>query len=153
MSRASAQDASSDAALDLDDYLPYLVNRVGIGIATAFSRALEPHSLSVPMWRVLAVLAQQGEQRQIDLAQQTSIDASTLSRLIKTVQDLGYVSRTRSAASQREVTIALTPRGRAVTRALIPVALDYEAMATEGLSPREIEMLKTLLRRVYGNMG
>jgi DNA-binding MarR family transcriptional regulator len=152
MTRAAARETKPDAALDLDEYLPYLVNRVGIQIATAFSRALEPYSLSVPMWRVLAVLAQQGGQRQIDLAQHTSIDASTLSRLIKTVQDLGYVSRTRSAASQREVTIALTPRGRAVTSALIPVALDYETMATEGLTVREIETLKTLLRRIYGNM-
>jgi len=41
-------------------------------------------------------------QRQIDLAQRTSIDASTLSRLIKTVQALGYVTRARSRASGRE---------------------------------------------------
>ncbi len=152
MTRSAARDAAPDAALYLDEYLPCLVNRVGSRIAAAFSRALEPHGLSVPMWRVLAVLAQQGGQRQIDLAQHTSIDASTLSRLIKTVQGLGYVSRTRSAASQREVTIALTPRGRAVVKALIPSALDYEARAIRGLDARELALVKGLLRRVYDNM-
>lgn len=139
--------------LDLGDYLPYLVNRVGARIAASFGRELEPHGLSLPMWRVLAVLAQTGEQRQIDLAELTSIDTSTLSRLIKTVQLLGLVSRARSAESLREVRIALTARGRAVVKALIPRALDYEAAAARGLSPRELDSLKTLLRRVYANMG
>jgi DNA-binding MarR family transcriptional regulator len=142
----------AEPELDLGDYLPYLVNRVGVRIAVAFSRELEPHGLSLPMWRVLAVLAQGGAQRQIDLAGLTSIDPSTLSRLIKTVQDRGLVSRIRSAASLREVTIALTPRGRAVVKALIPRALAYEAMAIRGLDARELAVVKRLLRRVYDNM-
>ncbi|MEJ0071652.1 MAG: MarR family transcriptional regulator [Pseudomonadota bacterium] len=139
-------------AFDLGEYLPYLVNRVGVRIATAFARELAPHGLSLPMWRMLAVLAQAGASRQIDLAGLTSIDPSTLSRLVKTVQGLGLVSRMRSAASQREVTIALTPRGRAVVKALIPSALDYEARAIRGLDARELALVKGLLRRVYDNM-
>ena len=34
------------------------------------------------MWRVLAALSNNGEQRQIDLVDMTSIDASTMSRLV-----------------------------------------------------------------------
>ena len=151
MARAALK-ADAEPALDLGDYLPYLVNRVGARIAASFARELEPHGLSVPMWRVLAVLAQAGEQRQIDLADLTSIDASTLSRQITTVQRLGLVSRTRSAASLREVTIALTARGRAVVKSLIPRALDHEASAARGLSPGELDTVKALLRRIYANM-
>ena len=51
-------------------------------LVAAFSHEAEKFGLSVPMWRVLAVLAEDGEQRQIDVAQRTSIDASTLSRLM-----------------------------------------------------------------------
>ena len=55
--------------LDLGDYLPYLVNRVGTIIADQFGEeALAPHGLSIAMWRVMAVLASNGSQRQIDLA-------------------------------------------------------------------------------------
>ena len=71
------------AKLDLDNYLPYLVNRVGTIIAEQFGgEALAPYRLSIAMWRVMAVLASKGGQRQIDLADLTSIDASTLSRLV-----------------------------------------------------------------------
>ena len=149
---------STAPTLALDDYLPYLVNRVGVRLVATFAPAAAEHGLSVPMWRVLAVLAQPGTkkgggQRQIDLAQRTSIDASTLSRLIKTVQALGYVTRARSRASGREVAVALTPRGQAVVRSLIPIALDCEAAAARDLSARERQALKTLLRRVHDSLG
>jgi len=144
--------APAAPGLALDDYLPYLVNRVGVRLVATFAPAAAEHGLSVPMWRVLAVLAQHGAQRQIDLAQRTSIDASTLSRLIKTVQALGYVTRARSRASGREVAVALTPRGQAVVRALVPIALDCEAAAARDLSARERQALKTLLRRVHDSL-
>jgi len=143
----------AEPTLDLDEYVPYLVNRVGARIATAFSRELAPHGISLAMWRVLAVLAQSGAQRQIDLAELTSIDASTLSRLVNSVQRLGLVVRARSTASLREVTITLTPRGRAIVRELTPHALEYEAVAVQGLSPHELDTLKALLRRIHANMS
>src|SRR3974377_1196363 len=72
-----------DPRLNLSDFLPYLVNRVGVIIAEQFSEeTLAPHRLSIAMWRVMAALASAGGQRQIDLADLTSIDASTLSRLV-----------------------------------------------------------------------
>ena len=50
--------AKPPAKLDLGDYLPYLVNRVGTIIAEQFgAEALTPHGLSIAMWRVIAVLA------------------------------------------------------------------------------------------------
>ena len=58
---------------------------------------LAPHRLSIAMWRVMAALASGGSQRQIDLADMTSIEASTLSRLVTRLTRRGLVSRARSA--------------------------------------------------------
>jgi DNA-binding MarR family transcriptional regulator len=139
--------------LGLGDYLPYLVNRVGTVIAEQFGgEALAPHGLSIAMWRVMAVLAANGSQRQIDLADLTSIDASTLSRLVSRLVRVGLVTRTRSANSNREVAVQLSAKGRAIVDRLIPMARKYEADAIAGLSREELLMLKRCLRRVYGNM-
>ena len=73
------------------------------------------------MWRVMAVLASKGGQRQIDLAGLTSIDASTLSRLVTRLVTLGFVSRTRSASSTREVVVKLTSQGKGASRTPYPV--------------------------------
>jgi MarR family transcriptional regulator, organic hydroperoxide resistance regulator len=144
---------SDPAKLNLNDYLPYLVNRVGNIIADQFgAEALAPYRLSIAMWRVLAVLASNGGQRQIDLADLTSIDASTLSRLVTRLVRMGIVSRTRSASSTREVVVRLTTKGKNQVARLVPIAVEYEATATAGLAPEELATLKRALRRVYANM-
>jgi DNA-binding MarR family transcriptional regulator len=139
--------------LELGDYLPYLVNRVGTIIADQFGvEALAPHGLSIAMWRVMAVLASNGGQRQIDLADLTSIDASTLSRLVTRLVRIGIVTRTRSTRSNREVVVKLSAKGNALVARLIPIARDYEIVASEGLPARDLAVLKRCLRKVYDNM-
>jgi DNA-binding MarR family transcriptional regulator len=141
------------AKLDLDNYLPYLVNRVGTIIAEQFgAEALAPYRLSIAMWRVMAVLASRGGQRQIDLSDLTSIDVSTLSRLVTRLVAMGVVSRTRSANSTREVVVKLTAKGNAQVARLVPIAHDYEAAAIAGVRPEELAILKNSLRRVFANM-
>ena len=145
--------AKHPSKLDLGDYLPYLVNRVGTIIADQFgAEALAPHGLSIAMWRVIAVLASAGQQRQIDLADLTSTDASTLSRLVTRLVRLGLVTRTRSASSNREVAVKLSAKGAALVARLIPIARDYEAAAIAGMTAQELAVLKRCLRRAYDNM-
>jgi len=79
------------------------------------------------MWRVMAVLASTGGQRQIDLADLTSIDSSTLSRLVTRLVRLGLVTRTRSTSSNREVAVKLSPKGGALVAQLIPIGLEFES--------------------------
>ncbi len=139
--------------LDLGEYLPYLANRVGNIIADHFgAHALAPHGLSIAMWRVMAVLAANGSQRQIDLADLTSIDSSTLSRMVTRLVKMRLVTRARSARSNREVAVELSAKGKALVAELIPIARDYEAIAIAGLSREELDVLKRCLRQIYANM-
>ncbi len=141
------------ARLDLGEYLPYLVNRVGMIVADQFGEeALAPHGLSIAMWRVMAVLASGGGRRQIDLAELTSIDASTLSRIVSRLVHAGLVTRTRSTRNNREVAVTLSGKGNALVARLIPLAREFEADAIAGLSPAELAVLRRCLRRMYGNM-
>jgi DNA-binding MarR family transcriptional regulator len=141
------------AKLDLGDYLPYLVNRVGNIVADQFGEeALAPHRLSIAMWRVMAVLASAGGQRQIDLADLTSIDASTLSRIVSRLVRMGLVTRTRSKSSNREVAVMLSAAGNTLVARLIPLAREFEDDAITGLSPEELAVIKRCLRRMYDNM-
>src|SRR5262245_38789558 len=140
--------------LELDNYLPYLINRVGTALAVHFTAdQLAAHGLSIAMWRVLAVLSHNGGQRQIDLAGLTSIDASTLSRLVTRLVRMGLVSRARSRTSSREVLVALSAKGRALVDRLIPAALSLEDSLARGLPPRDRAVVKRALRRMYGNLS
>src|SRR5215471_10886154 len=89
--------------LDLADYMPYLVNRLGSAFVARFmADALVSRGLSIAEWRVLAVLASNGSQRQTDLSELTSIATSTLSRVVTRLIRAGLVSRSRNARNSRE---------------------------------------------------
>ena len=80
---------------DLTRYLPYLINRTGIRIASTFTEAIRAHGITLQMWRVLAALDHADGQRVSDLAALTSIDVSTLSRILDAMQEKSLIERRR----------------------------------------------------------
>ncbi len=139
--------------LDLGNYLPYLLNRVGFALVEGFTAdALKANHLSIEMWRVLAALSNNGGQRQVDLSAMTSIDASTMSRLVSRLVRMGLVTRSRSATSSREVVVALSGKGRALVQRLIPIAKKLEQTASLQLPPKDLAVVKRALRQMYANL-
>jgi DNA-binding MarR family transcriptional regulator len=139
---------------DLTRYLPYLVNRTGVRIATAFGDVLRAHGITLPMWRVLAALDHADGQRISDLAALISIDVSTLSRILDAMQEKGLVERRRgNGGDARVVTVHEKKAGHTLTGKIIPFARHYEAVALRGFTAEETEALKAMLVRVYGNVA
>ena len=145
---------SRDPRLNLSDYLPYLINRVGFALVARFSEdALAERGLSITMWRVLAALSHDGAQRQIDLSELTSIEVSTLSRLVTRLVRMGLASRTRNSTNSREVTVELTAKGRTVVAQMIPIALELEEISARGLPKSDLAVVKRSLRRIHQNLS
>ena len=136
----------------LDDYLPYLLNRAGARIAGSFTEVVRGYGITLPMWRVLAALNEADGQRMGELARRTSIDASTLSRVIDGMEQRGIARRMREDDDARSVTVSTTAEGRALTAKIVPMALSYEEVALAGFDDREARLLKQLLKRVFKNM-
>jgi DNA-binding MarR family transcriptional regulator len=136
----------------LDGYLPYLLNRAGARIATAFSEEVRPLGATLQTWRVLAALHERDGRRMGDLSETTSIEVSTLTRLVDNMEKKGLVARRRDAADARAVTLHAAPAGRRMTRIILPIAERYEKVALRGFSEAEAAVLKTALRRLFDNM-
>jgi DNA-binding MarR family transcriptional regulator len=138
--------------LPLDDYVPYLLNRAGARIAASFGEEVRPFGITLQMWRALAALTDRDGQTVGELSGHTSIEISTLSRVLDGLQRLKLMERRRAQSDGRVVTLHLTAAGRAMTRRIIPIAERYERVAVAGLSSRDVETLKRLLRTLYANM-
>ncbi|MCA0248931.1 MAG: MarR family transcriptional regulator [Proteobacteria bacterium] len=136
----------------LDSYLPYLLNRAGARIATSFGEAVRPLGATLQIWRVLAALRERDGQRMGDLSATTSIDVSTLTRLVDSMEKKRLVVRRRDPADARVVVLHVTAAGRRLTRRLLPIAERYEKVALRGFSANEAEQLRGALRRLYANM-
>jgi len=136
----------------LDGYLPYLLNRAGARIATAFNEEMRGLGTSLQDWRVLAALRERDGRRMGDLSVTTSIEVSTLTRLVDNVEQKGLVARRRDAEDSRAVLVHVTPAGRRLTRRILPIAERYETVALKGFGAAEAESLRAALRRLYANM-
>ena len=140
-------------SLNLSNYLPYLINRVGTALVERFARdGLNATHLTIGSWRVLAATATQEGVRQVDLARLTSIEVSTVSRLVTRLVQLGLVARSRSAKNNREVTVQLTRKGRALFAQLVPIAFALQNAATRGVTKTELATAKRVLSRMHENL-
>jgi DNA-binding MarR family transcriptional regulator len=136
----------------LDGYLPYLLNRAGARIASAFGEEMRRLGTSLQAWRVLAALRERDGRRMGDLSTTTSIEVSTLTRLVDNMEKTGLVARRRDANDTRAVLLHVTAAGKKLTRRIVPIAERYEKVALKGFGPADAEMLKVALRRLYANM-
>lgn len=136
----------------LDTYLPYLLNRAGVRIAMAFGEEVRPLGASLQIWRVLAALRESDGRRMGELSKTISIEVSTLTRLVDNMEKDGLVERRRDAADARAIALHVTAAGRRMTRRLLPIAERYEAVALDGFTAQEADVLKQALRRLYDNI-
>jgi DNA-binding MarR family transcriptional regulator len=137
----------------LNSYLPYLLNRAGARIAAAFSEEVRPLGATLQVWRVLAALREGDGRRMGDLSETTSIEVSTLTRLVDSMEKKGLVARRRDAGDARVVALHVTPAGRRLTQRITPIAERYESVALAGFTAAEADILKAALRRLYSNMA
>lgn len=137
---------------DLANYFPYLLNRAGARLAMVWTQEARELGVALQEWRVLAALLSHQPQRMSELADMTTIDRTTLSRLVSRMEDNGLVSRGRSGEDGREVQIELTENGVKVGKSLLPMASRYETVALEGFTPAEASAFKDMLKRVFNNI-
>ena len=136
----------------LTNSFPYLLNRVGVQMGELFSRRIAGYGVTLPMYRVMAALWETSDQRLGDLAAMTTIEISTLSRLVGEMKRRGLVTRARLKDNGRTVAINLTPKGRTLVEELIPIAIHFEEVAVRDFPSKNISDLKTVLAEIYESL-
>jgi len=138
---------------DLELYVPYLMRRTTDILIEMMAAGLKEHDLTLPMWRVLAVLRQRGATRFGTLARITLIEPPTLTRVIRALTTRGFAVKTSSDVDGRGVLIASTKKGRDVVKQIVPHAMEVEKSTLAGLTEDEAELFRRLLRRVCANVA
>jgi DNA-binding MarR family transcriptional regulator len=101
--------------------------------------------LSVPEWRVLAVLARYPGLSAAEVAGRTCMDAVAVSRAVARLLAAGRLRRTVSRADRRRSVLSVSATGAAVYRKVAPIALGYERELLDALAPGERAALERVL--------
>jgi len=137
----------------LSNSLPYLLARLGVRMGDLFTRVIRKEKLTLPMYRVLATLMEERRPLRLgEIVTRTSVDQSTLSRLVAEMERSGLLTRQRPQDNQRSLQVTLTARGAELASRLMPIAAYYEEVAADTLSAKETAALKTTLLQLYANL-
>jgi DNA-binding MarR family transcriptional regulator len=109
--------------------------------------------LSVPQWRLICVLAEDGGLTQGQIVARTVMDKVTVSRAAQGLLKRRMVERSDHHADGRSHVLALTTEGRRMYAEIAPLAMAYEAALIAGLAPEEVKLLKRLLTRLQTAAG
>jgi DNA-binding MarR family transcriptional regulator len=135
--------------LDLDHFLPYrlsiLSNRASDAIAWHYS---DRFGLSVPEWRVMAVLGQTPGLSARDVAARTAMDKVQVSRAVASLVEARRVKRDSDEVDGRITRLSLTPKGQAIYDEVVPLALHLEAVFLAALTPEERKTLDRLMDKL-----
>lgn len=141
-------DKLSDALL-LANFLPYrlsvLSNRISRSIADGYEGKFQ---LTLPEWRVMAVLGEEPDLSAGQVADRTAMDKVAVSRAVNKLLESGRIERHFANEDRRRSVLALSEKGSEVYREIVPIALGYEARLLEQFSAKEREQLESLLTKL-----
>ena len=138
-----------DSALRLDGYLPYRLSVASNAVSRLIARAYEDRfGLTIPQWRLIAVLAEDGPLTQQAIGARTVMDKVTVSRATQGLVKRRLVQRAPHDADGRSHHLALSKAGERLYSEVSPVALEYEARLLQQFDPAAVEELKRVLRHL-----
>ncbi len=115
-------------ARPLDDLLLYRVSRLLAVAGSLVIRLCEGRfGITRREWRLVAMLASQGELSSSQLAEHTQLDRARTSKAVGSLVAKRLISRTQPAGDRRQVRLALTPAGRALYDELFPLVTRINA--------------------------
>lgn len=135
--------------LVLEDFLPYrlsiLSNRVSRAIAARYAKAF---NLTIPEWRIIAVLGRTPGLTAKDIAEATEMDKVAVSRAVARLTASRRVSAAYDPDDARRQLLSLTREGESVHARIAPIALASEQRLLASLNARERIELDALLDRL-----
>jgi DNA-binding MarR family transcriptional regulator len=127
---------SSNNLVPLDGQLCFSLYGAAIAINRAYKPLLDQLGLTYPQYLVVAVLTEKDSQTIGEIADRLGLEPSTITPLVKRLEQAGHLSRRRNPDDEREVKVSLSRQGRDIyTRT---GCLRAELQKRSGLSAEEL---------------
>lgn len=111
----------------LEDILAYKVSKLNKQLSDSLATAYAHLGVSVPQWRVIAVLGEHHVMKARDIADATQLDKVKVSRTISQLHEKNVVATSPSEHDGRTINISLTPTGSELHRQILSVVANWQA--------------------------
>ncbi|MGA8033699.1 MAG: MarR family transcriptional regulator [Casimicrobiaceae bacterium] len=136
-----------------EDRLAHLVKHAMRALDRALQSRLARHDVALGHWVFLRVLWEGDGLTQRQLSREAGVMEPTTFAAMKSMEQRGYVVRRQLAGNRRNVHVFLTPKGRAMERVLVPLALQANAIAVRGVPERNVATTRRTLLAMLRNLA
>src|ERR1700755_2779116 len=105
---------AADQPLKLDNQICFAIYSAAHAFNRIYKPLLDGLGLTYPQYLVMLVLWERDDVPLKDIGDRLFLDSGTLTPLLKRMEAADLIKRTRSTADERQVLIALTPKGHAL---------------------------------------
>ncbi|AWK86164.1 MarR family winged helix-turn-helix transcriptional regulator [Azospirillum thermophilum] len=135
--------------LRLTRFLPYRLSVLANTVSHTLAKLYEKRfGITIPEWRIIAVLGGGETLSAGEIAQRTAMDKVQVSRAISRMLESALILRESGTSDRRKALLTLTPKALAIYAEIVPLALAYESDLTGALSDEEAAMLDRLLTKL-----
>ena len=122
--KAEGQASAQAGALPmpaLEQLLCFAVYSTGHALNRIYKPLLDPLGLTYPQYLAMVALWEKDDQTVGTLGAALGLESSTLTPLLKRLEAMGHVTRTRDTADERVVRVGLTAQGRALREQAVAI--------------------------------
>jgi DNA-binding MarR family transcriptional regulator len=139
-------------AFDLENHIFYLFTQIFGRRNRDLGEKLRPFGVTVPKWRVLAVLQDRPGIAMSRLAELTTVDRTTLTRTLDQMVRDGLVLRQADRRDRRSIRLRLTRKGANTFTEVLPTVVEQNERAAHGLTVEDLGALRRTLHRMVRNL-
>jgi DNA-binding MarR family transcriptional regulator len=136
-----------------DDRLAHLIKDATRGLVRALTARLAKHKVSFGHWVFLRILWERDGITQRELAAEAGLTEPTALSALTAMERSGYVVRRRMNGNRKNMHVFLTPAGRALKAALVPLAEEVNRIAVERVSAADVATTRRTLLAMVENLG
>jgi MarR family transcriptional regulator, organic hydroperoxide resistance regulator len=137
---------TKDEMICLRDQLCFSVYSTGIAINRLYKPLLDPLGLTYSQYLVLGALWEEDGRSIGAIAEHLALEPSTITPLVKRLEQAGFVVRHRNSVDERQVHVRLTKKGQDVR--LQTHCLKEAMLKKSGMSAEEIIRLNDEVQRL-----
>lgn len=135
--------------LILEKFLPYRLSILSHTVSTTIAQVYEKQfGVSIPEWRVIAILGRFPGLSAVEVAERTFLDKVAVSRAVTKLIKNGRIDRQFADADRRRSILNLSEEGQRVHDEIAPLALQFERDLLEGLSDDDRKALDGTMERL-----
>ena len=135
--------------LILEEFLPYRLAVLSHTVSTTIAKVYEKRfGLSIPEWRVIAILGRFPGLSAVEVADRTMMDKVAVSRAVTKLIKNGRIDRQFADADRRRSILNLSEEGQNVHNEVAPLALAFEEDLLHGISEENYEQFNIVLERL-----